>query len=52
MFEAIRYAIGKGVPMVISTRVPAGRVLSVFGVAGGGKTLKNAGAVFADDLTH
>lgn len=50
MFEAIKYAIGKGVPVVISTRVPSGRVLPVYGFAGGGKTLKDAGAVFADDL--
>ena len=51
MFEAIKYAIGKGVPVVISTRVPSGRVLPVYGFAGGGKTLYDAGAVFADDLT-
>jgi L-asparaginase len=51
MFEAIKYAIGKGTPVVISTRVPSGRVLPVYGFAGGGKTLKEAGAVFADDLT-
>ena len=51
MFEAIKYAIGKGIPVVISTRVPSGRVLPVYGFAGGGKTLKDAGAIFADDLT-
>jgi L-asparaginase len=50
MFEAIKYAIGKGIPVVIATRVPSGRVLPVYGFAGGGKTLKDAGAVFADDL--
>jgi L-asparaginase len=50
MFEAIKYAIGKGIPVVIATRVPAGRVLPVYGFAGGGKTLKDAGAIFADDL--
>ena len=50
MFEAIKYAIGKGIPVVISTRVPTGRVLPVYGFAGGGKTLKDAGAIFADDL--
>lgn len=50
MFEAIKAAIGKGIPVVISTRVPTGRVLPVYGFAGGGKTLKDAGAVFADDL--
>ncbi|MFZ7125473.1 MAG: asparaginase [Desulfobacterales bacterium] len=51
MFEAIKYAIGKGVPVVVSTRVPTGRVLPVYGFEGGGKTLKEAGAIFADDLT-
>ncbi|HEY6107131.1 MAG TPA: asparaginase [Anaeromyxobacteraceae bacterium] len=51
MYEAIQEAIGRGVPVVISTRVPAGRVLPVYGFKGGGKTLKEAGAVFADDLS-
>jgi L-asparaginase len=51
MFEAIKYAIGKGIPVVIATRVHTGRVLPVYGFEGGGKTLKDAGAIFADDLT-
>jgi L-asparaginase len=51
MYEAIREVIGKGVVVVISTRVPNGRVLPVYGVEGGGKTLKEAGAVFADNLS-
>jgi len=51
MYEAVQEAIGKGVPVVISTRVPTGRVLPVYGFKGGGKTLKEAGAVFADDLS-
>ena len=50
MFNAIKYAIGKGIPVVISTRVPSGRVLPVYGFEGGGKTLKDAGAISADDL--
>jgi L-asparaginase len=50
MYEAIQEAIGKGVPVVVSTRVPTGRVLPVYGFKGGGKTLKDAGAIFADDL--
>ena len=50
MSNAIKYAIGKGIPVVISTRVPSGRVLPVYGFEGGGKTLKDAGAIFADDL--
>jgi L-asparaginase len=51
MYEAIQEAIGKGIPVVISTRVPTGRVLPVYGFKGGGKTLKDAGAIFADDLS-
>lgn len=51
MFDAIRQAIGQGVPVVISTRVPNGRVLPSYGFDGGGATLKAAGAIFADDLS-
>ena len=36
--------------MVVSTRVPNGRVLPGYGFAGGGRTLADAGAVLADDL--
>ncbi|WP_245421980.1 asparaginase [Rhodoplanes serenus] len=51
MFAAIKEAIGKGVPVVISTRVPTGRVMPVYGFEGGGKTLADAGAIMADDLS-
>ena len=51
MYEAVDEAIRKGIPVVISTRVPNGRVLPVYGFKGGGKTLKEAGAIFADDLS-
>lgn len=50
MYEAIKEAIGKGIPVVISTRVYNGRVLPVYGFQGGGKTLKEAGAISADNL--
>jgi len=50
MFEAVKYALSKNVPVVISTRVLNGRVLPNYGFEGGGKTLADAGAVFADDL--
>ena len=50
MFNAVKYAIFKSVPIVISTRVPNGRVLPNYGFEGGGKTLADAGAVMADDL--
>jgi L-asparaginase len=51
LFEAVKEAIGKGVPVVISTRVYNGRVLPNYGFQGGGKTLLEAGAVFGDNLS-
>ena len=51
MFEAVKEQIAKGIPVVISTRVPNGRVLPNYGFEGGGKTLQQAGAVFADSLS-
>jgi L-asparaginase len=51
MYEAIKDARDKGVPVVISTRVPNGRVLPVYASKGGGATLKQLGAVYADDLS-
>jgi len=51
MYEAIKDAIAKKVPVIVSTRVPNGRVLPVYGFQGGGKTLKEAGAVMADNLS-
>ena len=50
MFEAVKYALSKNIPVVISTRVHNGRVLPSYGFAGGGKTTFDAGAVMADDL--
>ncbi|PLC53675.1 L-asparaginase [Pollutimonas nitritireducens] len=51
MFEAVKYALSKQVPVVVSTRVYNGRVLPNYGFEGGGKTLADAGAVMADDLS-
>ena len=50
MFEAVKYALSKNIPVVITTRVHNGRVLPSYGFAGGGKTTFDAGAVMADDL--
>lgn len=50
MFEAVKYALGKGVPVVVATRVPNGRTMPVYGFQGGGKTTFDAGAVMAGDL--
>lgn len=51
MYEAIAEVINKGIPVVISTRVPNSRVLPVYEFKGGGKTLKETGAIFADNLS-
>lgn len=50
MYEAIEEVLGKGIPLVISTRVPNGRVLPVYGFRGGGNTTRELGAIFADNL--
>ncbi|MDR2614736.1 MAG: asparaginase [Candidatus Accumulibacter sp.] len=50
MFEAVKYALGKGVSVVIATRVPNGRTMPVYGFEGGGKTTFDAGAIMAGDL--
>src|SRR5258708_19610120 len=51
MFAAIKDAIARGAPVVITSRVPNGRVLPNYGWEGGGKTLVEAGAVMGDDLS-
>jgi L-asparaginase len=51
MFDAIEKAIAKGVAVVITSRVPNGRVLPNYGFEGGGKTLVDAGAALGDDLS-
>jgi L-asparaginase len=51
MFAAIKDAIAKGIPVVVTSRVPNGRVLPNYGWEGGGKTLAEAGVVMGDDLS-
>jgi L-asparaginase len=51
LFQAVKEALGKGVPVIITSRVPNGRVLPHYGFEGGGKTLRDAGAVMGDDLS-
>ncbi|TMV08087.1 asparaginase [Ruegeria sediminis] len=50
VFEAIEYAIGKGLPVVVATRVYYGRVEPIYGDQGGGATLQRAGCILAGDL--
>lgn len=47
MFEGVKYALSKQIPVVISTRVPNGRTMPLYGFEGGGKTTFDAGAVMA-----
>lgn len=51
MYAAIKDAIVRDVPVVITSRVPNGRVLPNYGWEGGGKSLVDAGAVISDDLS-
>ena len=50
MFEAVKYALGKNIPVVIASRVPNGRTMPVYGFEGGGKTTFDAGAIMAGEL--
>jgi L-asparaginase len=47
MAEALLYALKSGVHVVVCSRCWAGRVAPVYGYAGGGATLLEAGAIFA-----
>ncbi|MEK0084098.1 asparaginase [Benzoatithermus flavus] len=46
----IREAVERGVPVVVTSRCPQGRVLPIYG-DGGGKDVAAAGAIFAGDLS-
>ena len=50
-YEVVKEVIKGGTPVVVSTRCWNGRVQPHYGYPGGGKTLQDAGAVFADDLS-
>ncbi|QFU84821.1 asparaginase [Natronorubrum aibiense] len=51
MAAAVKDAIEMGVTVVVTTRCRNGIVSDVYGSDGGGKTLKEAGAVFASNLS-
>lgn len=51
MFDAIQEARAKGVPVVVSTRVPTGRVFSLSAAKGSSLTLRQIGCVLADNLS-
>lgn len=49
-FGGIKYAIDKGIPVVLVSRCPAGETLDIYGYPGAGKWLKEIGVIFADYL--
>lgn len=49
-FEGIKYAIEKGVPVVLVSRCPAGETLDIYGYPGAGKWIKELGVIFTDYL--
>lgn len=49
-FSGIKYAVDKGIPVVLVSRCPAGETLDVYGYPGAGKWLKEIGVIFADYL--
>jgi len=51
MFEAIKEARAKDLPVVISTRVPTGRIFPSSATPGSVLTLQRIGCVLADNLT-
>ena len=51
LHDAVVEAVAAGVTIIVASQVPQGRALPVYGFKGGGHALRQAGAVFADDLT-
>lgn len=50
-YKAIKYALAKNIPVVITSRVFDGRVYPMYGDEGGGATLKKDGAILGGDLS-
>ncbi len=49
-FEGIKYAVEKGIPVVLTSRCPSGETLDIYSYPGAGKWLKKAGVIFTDYL--
>jgi|YelNatPaOPRAMG01_1025707.scaffolds.fasta_scaffold04422_3 L-asparaginase len=49
-FEGIKYAVDKGIPVVLVSRCPAGETLDIYGYPGAGKWLHEIGVLFAEYL--
>lgn len=50
MIDGITLAIKQGIPIVLTSRCPMGRVLDTYGYIGGGHHLKRLGVIFAENL--
>ncbi|MBU0558988.1 MAG: asparaginase [Bacteroidetes bacterium] len=50
VFEGVKYALNKGIPVVLVSRCPAGETLDIYSYPGAGKWLKEAGVIFTDYL--
>lgn len=51
VLPGVRHAVSKGIPVVITTRTVAGRVLDVYGYEGGAKTVLQAGAILGGETS-
>jgi len=49
-FDGIKYAVEKGIPVVLVSRCPAGETLDIYSYPGAGKWLHKLGVIFADYL--
>ncbi|MFH1197958.1 MAG: asparaginase [bacterium] len=50
VFEGVKYAVDKGVPVVLTSRCPAGETFDIYTYPGAGKWLKSLGVIFTDYL--
>ena len=49
-FDGIKYAVEKGIPVVLTSRCPAGETDDIYSYPGAGKHLHNLGVIFSDYL--
>jgi len=49
-FDGIKYAVEKGIPVVLVSRCPSGETLDIYSYPGAGKWLKELGVIFTDYL--
>src|SRR5574338_32395 len=49
-FDGIKYAVDKGIPVILTSRCPAGETDDIYSYPGAGKHLHNLGVIFSDYL--